>query len=84
MIPDVHEQRTDAECHGRDGPHGNAANGKTLRQEREVEELTVSRARVGQRVLRLEEESAHFRRRIEQNLAAISSKLKGLTGGRLQ
>jgi uncharacterized protein YlxW (UPF0749 family) len=50
------------------------------RQEREVEELAISRARVEQRVLRLEEESAHFRRRTEQNLAEITDKLNGLIG----
>jgi len=53
---------------------------RLLRQEREVEELAISRARVEQRVLRLEEESANFRRRTEQNLAEITDKLNGLIG----
>jgi len=57
---------------------------RLIRQEREVEELAISRARVEQRVLRLEEESARFRRRTEQNLAEIAGKLKGPTAGRPQ
>jgi molecular chaperone GrpE (heat shock protein) len=53
---------------------------RLLREEREVEELAISRARVEQRVLRLDEESAQFRRRTEQNLAEITDKLNGLIG----
>jgi molecular chaperone GrpE (heat shock protein) len=53
---------------------------RLLREEREVEELAISRARVEQRVLRLDEESAQFRRRTEQNLAEITDKLNGSIG----
>ena len=53
---------------------------RLLREEREVEELAISRARVEQRVLRLDEESAQLRRRTEQNLAEITDKLNGLIG----
>jgi len=53
---------------------------RLLRHESEIEELALSRARVEQSVLRLEEESAVFRRRTEQNLAEITDKLNGLIG----
>ena len=53
---------------------------RLLRQERELEELALSRARVEQSVHRLQEDSAVFRRRTEQNLAEITGKLNGLIG----
>jgi hypothetical protein len=53
---------------------------RLLRQEKEIEELSLSRARVDQSVLRLREESAVFQRRTEQNLAEITDKLNGLIG----
>ncbi len=53
---------------------------RLLRQEREIEELTLPRARVDQTVLRLREETAVFQRRTEQNLAEITGKLNGLIG----
>jgi len=53
---------------------------RLLRQEREIEEFAAARARVERKVLRLEEESAQFRRRTEQNLAEITDKLNGLIG----
>jgi len=53
---------------------------RLLRQEKEIEELTLSRARVDQTVLRLREESAVFERRTEQNLAEITDKLNGMIG----
>ena len=53
---------------------------RLLRQEKEIEELALSRARVEQSVLRLQEESALFSRRTEQNLAEITDKLNGLIG----
>jgi hypothetical protein len=53
---------------------------RLMRQEREIEELSLSRARVDQSVLRLREESAVFQRRTEQNLAEITDKLNGLIG----
>lgn len=49
-------------------------------QEKEIEDLSLSRARVDRSVLRLREESAEFQRRTEQNLAEISDKLNGLIG----
>jgi hypothetical protein len=51
---------------------------RLLRQEQEIEELAMSRARVEQTVLRLDMESAEFRRRTEENLAEITDKLNGL------
>jgi len=53
---------------------------RLLRQEKEIEELSLSRARVDQSVLRLRKESAVFQRRTEQNLAEITDKLNGLIG----
>jgi len=53
---------------------------RLLRQEKEIEDLSLARARVDQTVLRLREESAVFQRRTEQNLAEITDKLNGLTG----
>ncbi|HYL35038.1 MAG TPA: hypothetical protein VEV17_03895 [Bryobacteraceae bacterium] len=53
---------------------------RLLREEKEIEELALSRARVEQSVLRLQEESAQFSRRTEQNLAEITDKLNGLIG----
>lgn len=53
---------------------------RLLRQEKEIEELSLSRARVDQSVLRLREESAVFQRRTEQNLAEITDQLNGLIG----
>ncbi len=53
---------------------------RLLRQEKEIEELAQSRMRVEQVVRRLDEESAQFRRRTEQNLAEITDKLNGLIG----
>jgi hypothetical protein len=51
---------------------------RLLRQEKEIEDLSLSRARVDQSVLRLREETAVFQRRTEQNLAEITDKLNGL------
>jgi hypothetical protein len=48
---------------------------RLMRQEREIEDLSLARARVDQSVLRLREESAIFQRRAEQNLAEITDKL---------
>jgi hypothetical protein len=53
---------------------------RLVRQEKEIEELALTRARVDQSVLRLREESAVFQRRTEQNLAEISDKLNGWIG----
>ncbi len=53
---------------------------RLLRQEQELKELARSRARVEQTVRRLDEESAQFRRRTEQNLAEITDQLNGLIG----
>lgn len=53
---------------------------RLVRQEKEIEDLALSRARVEQSVLRLQEESAVFRRRTDQNLAEITDKLNGLIG----
>jgi hypothetical protein len=53
---------------------------RLLRQEREIEELSLSRERVDQSVLRLREETAVFQRSAEQNLAEITDKLNGLIG----
>jgi hypothetical protein len=51
---------------------------RLVRQEKEIEGLSLSRLRVEQSVLRLQEESAEFRRRTDQNLAEITDKLNGL------
>jgi hypothetical protein len=53
---------------------------RLLRQEKEIEDLALSRARTEQTVRRLQEESAVFQRRTEQNLAEITDKLNGLIG----
>jgi hypothetical protein len=53
---------------------------RLLRQEQEIEDLALSRARTEQTVRRLQEESAVFQRRTEQNLAEITDKLNGLIG----
>jgi hypothetical protein len=45
---------------------------RLLRQEKEIVDLSLARARVDQSVLRLREESAVFERRTEQNLAEIN------------
>ncbi len=50
---------------------------RLLRQEKEIEDLALSRGRVDQLVYRLREESAVFQRRTEQNLAEITDKLNG-------
>jgi hypothetical protein len=52
---------------------------RLLRQEKEIEDLSLTRARVDQSVLRLREESAVFQRRTEQNLAELTDKLNGLS-----
>ena len=51
---------------------------RLMRQEKEIEDLSLSRARVEQSVLRLREESAVFQHRTEQNLVEITEKLNGL------
>ncbi len=53
---------------------------RLVRQEKEIENLALSRARTDQMVRRLRKESAVFRRRTEQNLAEITDKLNGLIG----
>jgi uncharacterized protein YlxW (UPF0749 family) len=53
---------------------------RLLRQETEIEQLAEARMLVEQKVRRLDEESAQFRRRTEQNLAEITDKLNGLIG----
>jgi hypothetical protein len=53
---------------------------RLLRQEKEIEDLALSRARTEQTVRRLQEESAVFQPRTEQNLAEITDKLNGLIG----
>jgi hypothetical protein len=53
---------------------------RLLRREKEIEDLSLTRARVDQSVLRLREQSAVFQRRTEQNLAEITDKLNGLIG----
>jgi hypothetical protein len=53
---------------------------RLMRQEREIEDLSLTRASVDQSVLRLREESAVFQRRTAQNLAEITDELNGLTG----
>jgi hypothetical protein len=45
---------------------------RILRQEKEIGELALSRARIEQSVLRLREESAVFQHRTEHNLAGIT------------
>ena len=56
---------------------------RLLRQEKEIEDLALSRARTDQTVRRLRKESAVFQRRTKQNLAEITDKLNGLIGGRI-
>jgi len=51
---------------------------RLLRQEKEIEDLSVARALVDHTVLRLREESAVFQRRTDQNLAEMTDKLNGL------
>jgi hypothetical protein len=53
---------------------------RLLRQEKEIEDLALSRARTDQTVRRLRKESAVFQRRTNQNLAEITDKLNGLIG----
>jgi hypothetical protein len=53
---------------------------RLLRQEKEMEDLALLRARTDQTVRRLRKESAVFQRRTNQNLAEITDKLNGLIG----
>jgi len=53
---------------------------RLLRQEKEIEDLALARARTDQTVRRLRKESAVFQRRTKQNLAEITDKLNGLIG----
>ena len=53
---------------------------RPVRQEKEIEDLALSRARTDQTVRRLRKESAVFQRRTKQNLAEITDKLNGLIG----
>jgi hypothetical protein len=57
---------------------------RLMGQERELEDLALSRARTDQTVRRLRKESAVFERRTKQNLAEITDKLHGLIGPRHQ
>ncbi len=53
---------------------------RLVRQEKEIEDLALARARTDQTVRRLRKESAVFQRRTKQNLAEITDKLNGLIG----
>jgi hypothetical protein len=54
---------------------------RLLRQEKQIEDLALSRTRTEQTVRRLQVESAVFQRRTKQNLAETTDKLNGLIGG---